>query len=57
MLTEIYIEALLVAEELADQVWKAWDAGKTDDETACIAWMLIAGVCSSHDQHGENRET
>ena len=27
MLTEIYIEALLVDEELADQVWKAWDAG------------------------------
>ena len=28
MLTEIYIEALLVAEELADQVWEAWDAGR-----------------------------
>jgi len=28
MLTEIYIEALLVDEELADQVWKAWDAGE-----------------------------
>jgi len=27
MLTEIYIEALLVDEELADQVWKAWDSG------------------------------
>ncbi len=27
MLTEIYIEALLVDEELADQVWQAWDAG------------------------------
>ncbi len=26
MLTEIYIEALLVDEELADQVWLAWDA-------------------------------
>jgi len=26
MLTEIYVEALLVDEELADQVWKAWDA-------------------------------
>ncbi len=24
MLTEIYIEALLVDEELADQVWEAW---------------------------------
>jgi len=26
MLTEIYIEALLVDEELADQVREAWDA-------------------------------
>ncbi len=31
MLTEIYIEALLVDEELADQVWEAWDAGKIND--------------------------
>jgi hypothetical protein len=27
MLTEIYIEALLVDEELADQVWEASDRG------------------------------
>jgi len=26
MHTEIYIEALLVDEDLADQVWEAWDA-------------------------------
>ena len=25
MLSEIYIEALLVDEELADQVWEAWE--------------------------------
>ena len=25
MLTEIYIEALLVDEDLADQIWEAWD--------------------------------
>ena len=25
MLTEIYIEALLVEDELADQVWETWD--------------------------------
>ncbi len=25
MLAEIYIEALLVDEELADRVWEAWD--------------------------------
>jgi len=37
---EIYIEALLVDEELADQVWKAWEAGESDDGTAYLAWML-----------------
>ena len=41
MLTEIYIEALLVDEELADQVWEAWDEAEIDDQIACIAWMLI----------------
>ena len=41
MLTEIYIKAY--DEELADQVWEAWDAGKIDDLTAFIAWSLLAG--------------
>ncbi len=44
MLTGLYIETLLVDEELADQVWEAWHSGEADEETACIAWMLIAGV-------------
>ena len=43
MLAEIYIEALLVDEELADQVWKAWDKGEISDSIACTAWMMIAG--------------
>ena len=42
MLTEIYIEALLVDEELADQVWEAWDKGEIDDLTACAAWWRVA---------------
>ncbi len=33
MLTKLYIEALLVDEELADQIWEAWDVGEVDDET------------------------
>ncbi len=41
MLAEIYIEALLVDEDLADQVWEAWDKGEIDDQVACIARMLI----------------
>ena len=32
MLIETYIEALLVNEEMADQVWEAWDRGEIDDE-------------------------
>ncbi len=31
MLTEIYIEALLVDEELADQIWEAWDSDLISD--------------------------
>jgi hypothetical protein len=41
MLTEAYIEALLVDEELADLVWEWWDVGLIDDELATIAWLLI----------------
>ncbi len=50
MLTEIYIATLLVDEELADQVWEAWDTGKIDDQIAWIAWLLIAGLIS-HRHH------
>ena len=42
MLTEIYVEALLVNEELADQVWEVWDAGLIPEELAESAWLLIA---------------
>ena len=42
MLAELYIEALLVNKELADQVWEAWDKGEIDDAIACTAWMIIA---------------
>ncbi len=45
MLTEAYISALLVDEELGDQIWEAWDAGETEDEAVCIGWMLIAMFC------------
>jgi len=36
MLTEIYIEALLVDEDLADRVWELSDIGMMSDEVA--AW-------------------
>ena len=42
MLTELYIEALLVDEELADLVGEAWDGGLFSDELAAWAWLVIA---------------
>ncbi len=48
MLSEIYIEALLVDEELADQVWKNWDAGETDDLTALRLWWIVATQSGLH---------
>ena len=42
MLTEIYIQALLVDEELADHVWELWDAGVIDDELVAVAWLTSA---------------
>ena len=44
MLSDIYLEALLVDEELADQVWDAWDSGLASNEVDFLAWVLIAGV-------------
>jgi len=44
MLTNIYIEALLVDEEAADQVWEAWNDQTLNDEAACIAWMYIGFI-------------
>ena len=46
MLTEIYIEALLVDEELADQVWEAWDSGEIDDQTVWLGWWAIVIVAA-----------
>ena len=43
MLPEIYIEALLVDEMLADQVW---DKGEIDDQVAAWAWQTIVDACS-----------
>ena len=36
MLTEIYIEALLVDVGLADKIWEAWNDGRIDDFTGCF---------------------
>jgi hypothetical protein len=53
MLTELYIESLLVDEELADLVWEAWHDGEIDDETASARWIAIQ---YSTEGHGEVAE-
>ncbi|MFB3076551.1 MAG: hypothetical protein ACE1Y4_00970 [Lysobacterales bacterium] len=50
MLTEAYIEALLVDEALADQVWEAWDAGEIDDWVACLMWRWTVATQMSKDR-------
>jgi len=42
MLTEAYIEALLVDEELADLVWTAWSVGRINDKQSSSSWLIIA---------------
>ncbi len=42
MLTEAYIEALLVDEELADWVWEAWNIGIITDDLATMVWAILA---------------
>jgi len=60
MLTEIYIEALLVDEELADQVWEVWNNGEMNDTGALIVWSMIAESTSAANRdmtsggHGGN---
>ena len=56
MLTEIYIEALLVDEELAEQVWKAWDSGEIDHQMASLMWWLITLRCSKRGNQVEIRK-
>lgn len=48
MVTEIYIEALLVDEEAADAVWEAWCEGELSDYVAVWMWWFI--VCKYFDR-------
>ena len=47
MLCSIYIEALLVNEDLADLVWEAWNAGELCDVAATMAWLSLLRLSSS----------
>jgi len=41
MFAELYIEALLTDEALADGVWALWNQGLISDELAAWAWISI----------------
>jgi len=36
--------SLLANEELAGQVWEAWDKGEIDDQVAWLAWAIITHI-------------
>ena len=42
MLADIYIEALLVEEEAADQTWELWSTGVITDDLAALDWAIMA---------------
>ncbi len=41
MLTELYIEALPVDEELVELVWVLSEAGLIPDDLAALAWLQV----------------
>ncbi len=46
MLTAIYIEALLVDEEAADQVWELWNESEVSTYWAVWMWSrVVASGC------------
>jgi len=49
MLTELYIEALLVDEDLADMVCKLWNTRVITDEVAAMVWCILASTSKSPD--------
>jgi hypothetical protein len=56
MLTELYIEALLADEALADEVWVLWTAGVITDEIAAWAWAILGSHCCGAREIGARRE-
>ncbi len=49
MLIEVYIEALLVDDELTDFVWEALEQGRIEVDTARAAWLAVAITTSVPD--------
>ena len=42
MLAELYVDALIADEALADEVWALWDLGLISDDLAAYAWYTLA---------------
>ena len=42
MLARLYVEALLVDENLADVIWELWHAGVITDDLAAWVWCIFA---------------
>jgi len=50
MLTQNYVGALLVDEDLANQVFEVWDKGEISDRVAWLGWWLITINAKQTDQ-------
>jgi len=48
MPVNLYVEALLADEAMADQVWELWNAGLIPDELATMCWLVSAFSESGH---------
>ncbi len=55
MLTRLYIETLLVDEELADHVLEAWDKGEIYNCAGNFAWLLVS-FSSSEKSMGPRKQ-
>jgi len=42
MFVDLYVDALLADQELADQVWELWNEGVITDDLAGMAWFIVA---------------
>ena len=52
---QLYVEALLIDPNLADQIWESWNFGVISDDTATWAWWLcIVGSILPDDRRGNN---
>ena len=57
MLTEFYVEALLVEPKAADLIWEAWAAGELSDFVAAWAWsqIMLSGDCPPISDAGKGK--